>query len=91
MADQHGIRALRVERAIGLVGDLERREFDAGVKLGAGLVGPEAHDKRIPGKSASCGVPSALRAGLSLASAIIGLCNSGFRPPGSAQQGRGGA
>ncbi len=33
MADQNGIGALGVELAIGLVGDLERREIDAAVEL----------------------------------------------------------
>ena len=46
MADQHGIGALGIERAVGLVGDLEWREFDAGIELER-LVGPEVDDKRI--------------------------------------------
>ena len=33
VADQHGVRALRIQRAISLIGDLERREFDACVEL----------------------------------------------------------
>ncbi len=33
MAHQDGIAALRIERSISLVGDLERRELDAGIEL----------------------------------------------------------
>ena len=40
------LRALGVERAVGLVGDLERRERDAGIELER-LVGAEAHDQRM--------------------------------------------
>jgi hypothetical protein len=32
VADQDGVRALRVERAVGLVGDLEAVEVDAAVE-----------------------------------------------------------
>jgi hypothetical protein len=33
VADQHRVAALRIERAVGLVGDLERRKLDAGIEL----------------------------------------------------------
>ena len=33
VADQHRVAAVGVERAVGLVGDLERRKLDAGVEL----------------------------------------------------------
>ncbi len=46
MADQDRVAALGVERAVGLVGDLERREIDAGIEPQR-LVGPEAHDRRM--------------------------------------------
>ena len=46
VADQHRVGALGVERAVGLVGDLERRELDAGVELQR-LVGAEARHQRI--------------------------------------------
>ena len=45
MTDQHGIRALRIERAVGLVGDLEGRKLHAGVELER-LVGPEMGNER---------------------------------------------
>ncbi len=41
MADQDGVRALGIERTIGLVGDLERREIDARVELRSGSSGPK--------------------------------------------------
>ena len=46
VADQDGVGALGVERAVGLVGDLERREVDAGIELQR-LVRAEAHDQRM--------------------------------------------
>ena len=46
VADQHRIGALGIERAVGLVGDLERRELDAGVELER-LVGAEIGDGRV--------------------------------------------
>ena len=46
VAHQHGIGALGIERAVGLVGDLEGCELDAGIELER-LVGPEAHHKRL--------------------------------------------
>jgi hypothetical protein len=45
VADQDRVRALRVQRAVGLVGDLERRQLDAGVELER-LVVSEARDRR---------------------------------------------
>ena len=45
MTDQNGIGALGVELAIGLVGDLERREIDAAIELQR-LVDPEFGDLR---------------------------------------------
>jgi hypothetical protein len=45
MTDQHRIAALGVERAIGLIGDLEGRKIDTGVELER-LVGTEPHDRR---------------------------------------------
>ena len=45
MADEHGIGTRGVERAVGLVGDLERRQFHAGVELER-LVGAEPGDLR---------------------------------------------
>ena len=52
VADQHRIAALGVERAVGLIGDLERREIDAGIEPQR-LVEPEAHDRANCGWSAS--------------------------------------
>ena len=46
MADQDGVAALGIEPAIGLVGDLERRQLDAGIELER-LVGPEPHHERL--------------------------------------------
>ncbi len=46
VADQHRIGALGVERAVGLVGDLERRELDAGVELER-TVGAEPRHRRV--------------------------------------------
>ena len=71
MADQHGIGALGIERAVGLVGDLERRELDAGIELER-LVGPET--RRVSdscGWSASRGASAASRGLLRLASTMI--------------------
>ena len=46
MADQHRIAARGIERAVGLIGDLERREIDAGIEPQR-LVGAETHDRRM--------------------------------------------
>ncbi len=46
MADQHRVAALGIERAVGLVGDLERREIDAGIEPER-LVDAEADDQRM--------------------------------------------
>ena len=46
VADQHRIAALGIERAVGLIGDLERREIDAGIEPQR-LVEPETHDRRM--------------------------------------------
>ena len=46
VADQHRVAARGIERAVGLIGDLERREIDAGIELER-LVGPETHDRRM--------------------------------------------
>ena len=46
MADEDRVAALRVERAVGLVGDLERREVDAGIEPQR-TVHPETHDQRM--------------------------------------------
>jgi hypothetical protein len=43
VADQHRIAARGVERAIGLIGNLERRQIDAGVEPQR-LVEPEPDD-----------------------------------------------
>ena len=43
MADQDGVGAVRIERAIGLVGDAERRQRHAAVQAQR-LVGGKAHD-----------------------------------------------
>ena len=45
MADQNGVGAVGVEFAIGLIGDLERREVDAAIKPQR-LVGAKLHDLR---------------------------------------------
>ena len=45
MADQHGVGAIGVELAIGLVGDLERGEIDAAIEPQR-LVGAEQRDLR---------------------------------------------
>ena len=45
VADQDGVVARRIERAVGLIGDLERREIDAGVQPQR-LVGAETHHQR---------------------------------------------
>ena len=46
MADQHRIAALGIECAVGLVGDLERREVDAGIEPERTVL-PETHDQRM--------------------------------------------
>src|SRR5262249_40715080 len=46
MTDQHRIGALGVERAVGLISDLERAKIDAGIELER-LVGAKAHDRRM--------------------------------------------
>ena len=43
--DQNGVAALRIELAISLVGDLERRKVDAAIQLQR-LVGTEAREQR---------------------------------------------
>ena len=45
VAYQNGVAALGVERAIGLIGDLERGKLDAGIEPQR-LVGAELHDQR---------------------------------------------
>ena len=45
MADQNGVGAVRIEFAIGLVGDLERRQIDAAIELQR-LVGAELRHQR---------------------------------------------
>ena len=45
MADQNGVGAVGIEFAIGLVGDLERREIDAAIEPQR-LVGAEQRDQR---------------------------------------------
>ena len=45
MADQDGVGALGIELAIGLIGDLERREIDAAIELQR-LVGAELRHQR---------------------------------------------
>ena len=45
MADQNGVGAVGIELAIGLVGDLERREIDAAIELQR-LVGAERRHQR---------------------------------------------
>ena len=46
VADQHRVAALGVERAVGLIGDLERGEIDAGIEPKR-LVHAEADDERM--------------------------------------------
>ncbi len=46
VADQNRVAARSIERAIGLVGDLEWAQFDAGIEL-EGIVRPKMGDKRI--------------------------------------------
>ena len=46
VADQHRIAALGIERTVGLVGDLERCEVDAGIEPQR-TVHPETHDRRM--------------------------------------------
>ncbi len=46
MADQHRIGAVGVERAVGLVGDLERGERDPGIELER-LLRPEVGDEGL--------------------------------------------
>ena len=43
---EHGVALRRIERAVGLVGDLERREIDAGIELQR-LVGAKTHHLRM--------------------------------------------
>ena len=62
VADQHRVGALGVERAVGLVGDLERRELDAGVELER-TVGAEPRHRRV-----------ARRVGLAAARRCIRCC-----------------
>src|SRR5581483_2575085 len=46
VTDHHGVGAVGIERPVGLVGDLERRELDAGIELQR-LPGAEARNKRV--------------------------------------------
>ena len=46
MADQHRVAALGIERAIGLVTDLEWSELDAGIERQR-LIHAEADDERV--------------------------------------------
>ena len=46
MADENGIAALGVERAVSLVGDLQRAEVDAGIEPQR-IVRRKAHDQRM--------------------------------------------
>ena len=46
MAGQHRIAAVGIERAVGLIGDLKGREFDAGIELER-LVGTELDHQRM--------------------------------------------
>ena len=59
MADQDGVGAIGVELAIGLVGDLERREIDAAIELqrliDAELRHQRRADDRPPGRDPRCG------------------------------------
>src|SRR5262245_20531717 len=48
MTNQHGIRTLRVECAIGLEGNLEWREIDAGVEFER-LISAKMGDQRLAG------------------------------------------
>ena len=50
MADQHGVAARGIERAVGLVGDLERAERHAGIEL-------ERLVRRRTGRAATAGGP----------------------------------
>ncbi len=46
MADQDGVGAIRIERAVGLIGDLKRREIDAAVERER-LVGAEGRPASV--------------------------------------------
>ena len=46
MAKQHGVAALSVQGAIGLIGDLQRAEVDAGIKAQR-AIGRKTHDQRM--------------------------------------------
>ena len=46
MADQNGVGTLRIEFAVGLVGDLERRQIDAAIELQR-LVGAEHRQREL--------------------------------------------
>ena len=60
VADQHGVGALGVERAVGLVGDLERRQLDAGVEPQR-PVGAEPRDQRIARRVGLAGASRCIR------------------------------
>ena len=65
MADQHRVAARRVERAVGLVGDLERAQLDAGIELER-LVRAKMSDS-----SESCGCVRLTRRGTSARSRAL--------------------
>ena len=67
MADQHRVAALRVERAIGLIGDL-KGEIDAGIEPQRLLRPKRTSSER--GLSASCARPAGSTSTLKTASAI---------------------
>ena len=46
VADQDGVRALGIELAVGLIGDLKRRKIDAGIEPQR-LVASEPHERRL--------------------------------------------
>ena len=68
MADQHRVAALRVERAIGLIGDLKGGEIDAGIEPQRLLRPKRTSSER--GLSASCARPAGSTSTLKTASAI---------------------
>ena len=61
MADQDGVGALGIELAIGLIGDLERREIDAAIEpqrlVGAERARPASSDGPPPASAPRRGSP----------------------------------
>ena len=83
MADQDGVGAVGVEFAIGLIGDLERREIDAAIEPQR-LVRAELRDLRrrmirLMRRAPRSGSPDSLSTATSTISAPASLATAGHR------------